>query len=393
MKEAQAKHRLITSSEQDRSCILLLRLQSTNGSWRWVHCVLQVKDSGDVSTSTVTASTSSTNSQQQPSQQPQQQQSQQTTVGQQPVIVATNQVLSEKEASVLRSNAWLYHYYAMQSKLQYGISYDTHTQRVHPYYPQVMPYQDPNSHYMATTVNNGSIHSSAIAAGPASTYSFTATSPYFQPYPHPYSMRLHHAFDYSRDSAWGYYESGTSSDLSSLHSYHSTNFQHSNIQQQQQYHQHQQQNQQLQQQQQTLPTTNSPSQSVQRPSKRSSPAKSSPRRSPSTPNTPQGSETSGGVAVIAPVAVRASTTLTTSLKNLNTELDEVESSYLKGSPTQEVPEQYEYPYFTPPYPSTPTNLTPFHFDSPEAKVTHHKDQRIVPSIEPTEGRWVMKIHL
>ncbi|RXG51643.1 Neuronal PAS domain-containing protein 4 [Armadillidium vulgare] len=65
MKEAQAKHRLITSSEQDRSCILLLRLQSTNGSWRWVHCVLQVKDSGDVSTSTVTASTSSTNTQQQ----------------------------------------------------------------------------------------------------------------------------------------------------------------------------------------------------------------------------------------------------------------------------------------------------------------------------------------
>lgn len=45
MQEAQAKHRLITQSDQDRACILLVRLQRRMGDWIWVHCVLQVKDS------------------------------------------------------------------------------------------------------------------------------------------------------------------------------------------------------------------------------------------------------------------------------------------------------------------------------------------------------------
>ena len=35
----------VCASEQDRSCILLLRLQARSGRWLWVHCVLQVKDS------------------------------------------------------------------------------------------------------------------------------------------------------------------------------------------------------------------------------------------------------------------------------------------------------------------------------------------------------------
>nr|CAD7427922.1 unnamed protein product [Timema monikensis] len=61
MREAQSKHRLITQSEQDRSCILLLRLQRRSGDWLWIHCVLQVKDNMENS--------------------------------QQPVIVCTNQVL------------------------------------------------------------------------------------------------------------------------------------------------------------------------------------------------------------------------------------------------------------------------------------------------------------
>ena len=51
----------VTQSEQDRSCILLLRLQRRPGDWLWVHCVLQVKDNMENS--------------------------------QQPVIVCTNQVL------------------------------------------------------------------------------------------------------------------------------------------------------------------------------------------------------------------------------------------------------------------------------------------------------------
>ncbi|RZF32691.1 hypothetical protein LSTR_LSTR004119 [Laodelphax striatellus] len=94
MREAQSKLRLITQSEQDRSCILLLRLQRRAGDWLWVHCVLQVKDNMENS--------------------------------QQPVIVCTNQVLSEREASVMRANSWLYHYYMVQTKLQYGLAYEAH---------------------------------------------------------------------------------------------------------------------------------------------------------------------------------------------------------------------------------------------------------------------------
>jgi hypothetical protein len=58
----------VSQSEQEKSCILLLRLQTRGGDWLWVHCVLQVKDGSE----------SSSNSQQQPTQS---------------VIVATNQVL------------------------------------------------------------------------------------------------------------------------------------------------------------------------------------------------------------------------------------------------------------------------------------------------------------
>ena len=82
MREAQSKHRLskflskmtlflklisisipftVTQSEQDRSCILLIRLQRRNGSWLWIHCVLQVKEASET--------------------------------GQQPVIICTNQIL------------------------------------------------------------------------------------------------------------------------------------------------------------------------------------------------------------------------------------------------------------------------------------------------------------
>lgn len=61
LREAQSKHRLITQSEQERSCILLLRLETQSHNWVWVHVVLQVKDNNDTS--------------------------------QQPVIVCTNQIL------------------------------------------------------------------------------------------------------------------------------------------------------------------------------------------------------------------------------------------------------------------------------------------------------------
>ena len=34
----------VSSSDQDRACILLLRLQGRGGHWLWAHCVLQVRD-------------------------------------------------------------------------------------------------------------------------------------------------------------------------------------------------------------------------------------------------------------------------------------------------------------------------------------------------------------
>ncbi|XP_075146415.1 neuronal PAS domain protein dysfusion [Haematobia irritans] len=92
LREAQSKHRLITQSEQDRSCILLVRMQRRQGDFIWVHVVLQVRDAQDTN--------------------------------QQPVIVCTNQVLNEREASVMLLNSWLYHYYTVQSKIQFGLPYD-----------------------------------------------------------------------------------------------------------------------------------------------------------------------------------------------------------------------------------------------------------------------------
>ncbi|XP_052863202.1 uncharacterized protein LOC128269838 [Anopheles cruzii] len=91
-REAQSKHRLITQSEQDRSCILLVRMQRRQNDFLWVHVVLQVRDGQDSN--------------------------------QQSVIVCTNQVLSDREASVMLSNSWLYHYYTVQSKMQFGIPFE-----------------------------------------------------------------------------------------------------------------------------------------------------------------------------------------------------------------------------------------------------------------------------
>ncbi|KAM7289086.1 neuronal PAS domain-containing protein 4 [Ixodes scapularis] len=110
LREAQSKHRLITQSEQERSCILLVRLQTSRSGWLWVHAVLQVKDGSDSS--------------------------------QQPVIVCTNQVLSEREAAVMRANSWLYQYYSLHSKMHYGLAYEA--TRLPAYYPAtVMPYPPP----------------------------------------------------------------------------------------------------------------------------------------------------------------------------------------------------------------------------------------------------------
>ncbi|XP_072402156.1 PAS domain-containing protein cky-1 [Diabrotica undecimpunctata] len=103
-REAQTKHRLITQSEQERSCILLAQFQRRTGEWMWMHCVLQVKESSESN--------------------------------QQPVIVCTNQVLTDAEAAVMRTNSWLYHYYSVQNKLQYGLTYDVGPSSRLLYYPE-----------------------------------------------------------------------------------------------------------------------------------------------------------------------------------------------------------------------------------------------------------------
>ncbi|XP_022645666.1 neuronal PAS domain-containing protein 4A-like isoform X2 [Varroa destructor] len=92
LSDVQSKHKLITQNEQERSCIVLLRLQSLNRGWIWIHCVLQVKDASDSN--------------------------------QQPIIVCTNQVLSEREAYVMRQNSWLYQYYSLHSKMSYNLGYN-----------------------------------------------------------------------------------------------------------------------------------------------------------------------------------------------------------------------------------------------------------------------------
>ncbi|CAB3238319.1 unnamed protein product [Arctia plantaginis] len=116
-KEAQSKHRLITQSEQERSCIALLRLQRRSGQFLWVHAVLQLKDNLENS--------------------------------QRPVIVCTNQVLSEQEATVMKANPWLYHYYAVQSKLHYGLAYEAATRMYGPPPPDIQVYP-PTMQYPST---------------------------------------------------------------------------------------------------------------------------------------------------------------------------------------------------------------------------------------------------
>lgn len=91
LQEAQAKHKRITMNDQERSTIALLKMTNFDQTAHvWVHSVMQVKEAVDSTT--------------------------------QPVIVCTNQVLSEREAKVMRNNSWLYQFYSLHSKLQCSFS-------------------------------------------------------------------------------------------------------------------------------------------------------------------------------------------------------------------------------------------------------------------------------
>ncbi|XP_017486218.1 PREDICTED: uncharacterized protein LOC108374731, partial [Rhagoletis zephyria] len=166
LREAQSKHRLITQSEQDRSCILLVRMQRRQGDFIWVHVVLQVRDSQDTN--------------------------------QQPVIVCTNQVLNEREASVMLANSWLYHYYSVQSKIQFGLAFDAPT-RVPPTTPAAAAAAAVYYHHHAHHVGHPHSHHHTGAATTA-TLPATASVGYaaalhpHQPHPHvhhPHHQHLH----------------------------------------------------------------------------------------------------------------------------------------------------------------------------------------------------------
>lgn len=107
-----------------------------------MHCVLQVKES--------------------------------TENNQQPVIVCTNQVLSDAEAAVMRTNSWLYHYYSVQNKLQYGIAYDVGPSSRLLYYPE----HPQGSEFSATHDTAGYSHLSTMptALQPSHITHHTATT-------------------------------------------------------------------------------------------------------------------------------------------------------------------------------------------------------------------------
>ncbi|KAG7170482.1 hypothetical protein Hamer_G032049 [Homarus americanus] len=239
----------------------------------------------------------------------------------------------------------------MQSKLQYGLAYDAHAQRVHAYYPQVMTYQtDPATSYMAPTGLNGA-HGHSHTPSTHTPYSLATPSAYahLQHYHHHYSVRLQHGLDYSRDPAWGYYDTA-----------HASTDTHTPL------HNH--------------ATTHTP-----RSSKKSSSPNSSPRRSPLTPLSAHGvCESGGGVAVATPVAVRAAPAVHKGAAS--PELEQHLEAPWKASPTQEVPDYPEYStYITPPYSAaTPTKLNVFTFDPIDPReVNVGRDQR-VPSLEAGE---------
>ncbi|XP_059095501.1 PAS domain-containing protein cky-1-like isoform X1 [Tigriopus californicus] len=106
VKDIETKHRLITQSESDRSCICLVRLQQAEGTWIWCHTVIQLREAGDTD--------------------------------QNPNILCTHQILSAEEAGVMQSNGWLYHYYMLHNRLQYNLAYGGHPGSLSSIYPQML---------------------------------------------------------------------------------------------------------------------------------------------------------------------------------------------------------------------------------------------------------------
>ena len=385
----------VTSSDQERSCILLLRLQAAGGEWRWVHCVLQLKDAQETNTTTTTETPSTdiakkeiepSNPAEKPSSPalpdssplPSHSTSQTSTVGtssqsstsQQSVIVATNQVLGEREAMVLRANSWLYHYYSIQSKLQYNLAYEA--QRVQAYYPQMMQYQTDASSSYTNHYSHNANQPTSYANSPHSHYSSMSASPYFQHYHSHYPLRLHPGFDYSR-TQHSYMNVGDQ--ISSLHSHvHASPPVES-------YQSHPPQPHEVQ-----HFSAIDPSISLSKTNKKTSPIRPASRRSSPIHGISSNVTESGGVAVATPVAVRP--TPPTHNKGVFQQItDDIELTW-KASPIQVVPDYTEYtPYVTPPYSKAPSPVKVVGTDSPSPEFADHR----VPSVGGLEAAWLTEL--
>ena len=96
-----------------------------------------------------------------------------------PVILCTSQILSLGEATVMRANSWLYHYYMVQSRLQYGLAYGAHSPAALSslYYPHMASqYYEPSP---------ASLHPAYLQAAqlPYPHYPYSPTVPYYHPLP------------------------------------------------------------------------------------------------------------------------------------------------------------------------------------------------------------------
>ena len=213
----------------------------------------------------------------------------------------------------------------------------------------------------------------ANAHGTPSAYSLSTPTPYahLQHYHHPYSVRLQHSLDYSRETpSWGYYESHNSH---SAGEFHNQSIGHNS----------------------TTPRTSKRSS----PSSLSSSTNSSRKSSPEVPGNnhrPIGTEGSigggGGVAVATPVPVRVAPigqhkiTTPTSVSDS----EELETHW-KASPNQEVPECPEYTSFASvPYPHTTTKSSLFSFEGHDQRDAYTSLQdHHVPSgpADPRDTPW------
>jgi len=141
-----------------------------------------------------------------------------------PVIICTNQILSSTEAEVMKSNSWLYHYYMVQSRLQYGLAYGAHTPGLAAYYPQMLgggaqpqPFYDTSPHSLSQAYlghSNASGFSGAAASSlyPGYLYNHHSAPTYHLPAEHSIHnltsntkdlFPLDFSKDYSRDFRGG----------------------------------------------------------------------------------------------------------------------------------------------------------------------------------------------